>query len=369
MQHRVGIDIRMLKHTGIGTYLRGILSGFEGLDLDKGLDLSVFGPDLMERCPSFYFHAPIYSIQEQWQYPPMLSHCKLWHAPHYNVPLLKGKTKLVVTIHDIIHWIFRKQFLTPLQTLYAGFMLRKAVHASDHIIAVSQHTKKDLIEHFQADEKKITVIHEGVGNEFRLFPPEEKEVQFQKLKTKYHLPEDYFLYVGMLKPHKNVQKLIRLFSRLKAQNKVKASLVLIGRKDLKYPQGFEDVRDLSSSANMIHLPAIDYGELPIIYNQAIALIHPSLYEGFGLTLVEAMRCGTPVLCSNTSSIPEVVGDAAMLVDPTSESEMMEKIMELEQNQNLRDSLRQKGMNRATRFDWKETARHTAMVYERVLGQK
>ena len=111
-RHRVGLDIRMLQNSGIGTYLRGLLSGLGTLGLEN--DLALFGPTPTETRPDHVFSAPIYSIQEQFQYPARLKQCRLWHAPHYNVPLLKGKTKLVVTIHDIIHWIFRKQFLTPL---------------------------------------------------------------------------------------------------------------------------------------------------------------------------------------------------------------------------------------------------------------
>lgn len=368
MQRRIGLDLRMLQNTGIGTYLRGLLQGFSAIGLSKNFDLCVFGPKPQVQWPSFHFSAPIYSITEQWQYPGQLSQCRLWHAPHYNIPLWKGKTKLVVTIHDIIHWIFRKKFLSPLQMFYAGYMLRQAVTFSDHIITVSQNTKKDLIEYFRADEKKITVIYESAGEEFRLFSSAEKEKEFKKIKTKYHLPEHFFLYVGMLKPHKNVQQLIRIFRGLKSRNKITASLVIIGRKDAKYPQGFEDLRDLNSSADLIHLPLVEYGELAAFYNAAIALVHPSLYEGFGLTLVEAMRCGAPVLATASASIPEVMGNAAALVDPASESEMMEKIVLLEQNQALRESLRQNGVERAKMFSWEDTARRTAVVYDKVLSE-
>jgi glycosyltransferase involved in cell wall biosynthesis len=186
--HRIGLDVRMLENSGIGTYLRGLLSGFQKLGLDKGIAL--FGGGLAP------FTAPIYSIQEQFQYPSRLKQCRLWHAPHYNVPLLKGKTKVVVTIHDIIHWIFRKQFLSPLQTAYAGFMLGRAVRSADHIIAVSHHTKKDLVEHFHAPEEKVTVIHQGVDETFRKLPPRELEAAFEKVRIKYGIPEKYFFMSG-----------------------------------------------------------------------------------------------------------------------------------------------------------------------------
>ncbi len=378
-RYRVGLDTRMVRHSGIGTYLRGLLSGFRELGRDK--DLALFGDGLggpafsdgvapeKEAGPSAVpFTAPIYSITEQFRYPGLLRQCRLWHAPHYNVPLLKGKTRLVVTIHDIIHWIFRKQFLTPVQTAYAGFMLRRAVASADHIIAVSHHTKKDLIEHFQAPEEKITVIHQGVDQTNGRLSPAELKGFFEKIRAKYALPENFFLYVGLLKPHKNVLMLVRLFRRLKEQGKVRASLVLIGPKDKKYPRGHEALAELTSAGDIHYLPWIDTAELKVFYNQALALIHPSLYEGFGLTLLEAMSFGAPVLTTNASSIPEVVGDAALRVDATDETAMAAAMVRLDQEAGLRESLRQKGFARVRSFLWTETARKTADVYERVLAQ-
>ncbi|MFH1800897.1 MAG: glycosyltransferase family 1 protein [Candidatus Omnitrophota bacterium] len=362
--HRVGLDIRMLQNSGIGTYLRGLLSGLRALGLDR--DLALFGLGPTETRRDRVFSAPIYSIREQLQYPDLLRQCRLWHAPHYNVPLLKGKTKLVVTIHDIIHWIFRKQFLSPLQAAYAGFMLGKAVMSADQIIAVSHHTQKDLIDHFRAPEKKITVIHQGVDETCRELPPEELVPAFEKIRWKYKVPQDFFLYVGLIKPHKNVLMLLHLFRRLKEEGKVRASLVLIGRKDKSYPPGYEALASLSSTKDIFYLPAIEPQELKVFYNQALALVHPSLYEGFGLTLLEAMGSGTPVLTTNSSSIPEVVGDAALRVNAMDEIAMGNALIRLDQDVPLRGSLRLKGLERVKLFNWKETARRTAEVYEKAL---
>ena len=367
-RHRIGLDVRMIQNSGIGTYLRGLLSGFKTLGREK--DLELFGSvNATSPNSSKLFTAPIYSIQEQFQYPSRLRQCELWHEPHYNVPLWTGKTKLVVTIHDIIHWIFRKQFMSPLQTAYAGFMLGRAVTSAAHIIAVSHHTKKDLVDHFHAPEDKITVIHEGVDETYRRLSPGELRPAFEKIRTKYKLPENFFLYVGLIKPHKNVLMLVRLFQKIKAQGEVRASLVLIGRKDKVYPKGYEDLADLTSSGAIHYLPVIDPYELTVFYNQALALVHPSLYEGFGLTLLEAMSFGTPVLTTNSSSIPEVVGDAALRVDATDEDAMAKAIHRLDQDAGLRESLRQKGFERARMFTWAETARKTAEVYEKVLAGK
>jgi len=359
----------MLQNSGIGTYLRGLLAGLRTLDLDR--DLTLFGLEgQAEGSPkNLSFTAPIYSIREQFQYPARLKQCRLWHAPHYNIPLWKGRTKLVVTIHDIIHWIFRKQFLSPVQTAYAGFMLKHAVTSADRIITVSHHTQKDLIEHFHATEQKITVIHEGIDETYRELSPEELQPAFEKIRGKYQVPQDFFLYVGLMKPHKNVLMLVRLFRKLKEQGKVRGALVLIGRKDKTYPPGYEELGALSSTRDIFYLPAIEPQELKIFYNQAIALVHPSLYEGFGLTLLEAMCVGTPVLTTNSSSIPEVVGDAALRVDATDETAMGDALIRLDQDAGLRESLREKGLKRVKIFSWKETARKTAEVYEKVLAEK
>ncbi len=370
MPHRIALDIRMINNTGIGTYLRGLLGGLQNTGLRKDLDLLLCGRKVSPAgifVPDVPFMAPIYSIQEQLAYPAMLRNCRLWHAPHYNIPFFKGPAKLVVTIHDIIHWVFRKQLLSPLQTVYAGSMLKRAVTLADHIIAVSEHTKKDLVEQFKADAKKITVVYEGVGGACREMAPAELKPAFETLRAKYNVPENYFLYVGLLKPHKNVQWLLRLFRTLRAGGRIRSPLVVIGRKDKKYPEGYEELEDLTSDADVIHLPRIEHEELIAFYNQALALIHPSLYEGFGLTLLEAMACGTPVIATNASSIPEVVGDAAVRVDTDDESPMMDAVVRMENDAELRESYRVQGLERVKRFSWDETARKTAAVYEKVLA--
>ncbi len=360
-RHSIGLDVRMLQSSGIGTYLRGLLSGFQSLGQDKVPAL--FGGDQKP----FVFNAPIYSIQEQFQYPALLGQCRLWHAPHYNVPIWKGKVRLVVTIHDIIHWIFRKQFFTPVQAAYAGFMLRRAVATADHIITDAQHTKKDLVEYFGADPEKITSIPLGMDSGLREMTEGELAPAFEKLRVKYEIPQSFFLYVGLMKPHKNVLWLVRIFRKLKAEGKVRAALVLVGKKDKRYPREQSDLETLVSDEDVIHLPSVAYDELQVLYNRALALVHPSLYEGFGLTPLEAMACGTPVITTNAASLPEVVGDAAICIDTETENSIRNAIVRIEQDKQLRESLRLKGLERVKLFNWKETARKTFEVYERVLS--
>ncbi len=369
MNHRIGMDIRMIQRTGIGTYVRGLLSGWHQAGLADELGLALYGksapsPD-WSRHPAVPFHSDIYSVQEQFEYPWRLKNCRLWHAPHYNVPVVKGRTRLVVTIHDLIHWIFRKEFLSPLQESYAGFMLRRAVENADHVITVSEKTKNDLVTHFDAPAEKISVIYEGVDARFKVLD-EPREID--RVLKKYGVPPQYFIYIGMLKPHKNVQWLIHLFRRLREEGRLRASLVLVGRKDKKYPKGYEDLLHLKTTDEIIHIPYVEDDELVALYNGALALAHPSLYEGFGLTLLEAMACGTPVIACRSASVPEVAGDAACLVDSCDEKEMTDALVRMESFPNLRDEFQRKGYRRSREFRWDEAARRTAEVYERVLNQ-
>jgi len=369
MSYRVGMDVRMIQHTGIGTYVKGLLDGWVQTGAQGDLDLALYGngvhSDTYGLLPNFPFHSRIYSVEEQIEYPWRLKDCRLWHAPHYNVPIVKGRTKLVVTIHDLIHWIFRKQFFTPAQEFYASFMLRRALAQADHVITVSEKTKNDLVTYFNASPEKIAVIYEGVGPRFQ---KQDDLRRVEAVKKKYQIPKDYFLYIGLLKPHKNVLWLIQLIKKLRQEGRLHSSLVLVGKKDKKYPEGFEGLSVLKSDEDVIHLPYVEDDELIALYNGATALTHPSLYEGFGLTLLEAMACGTPVIACRAASIPEVVGDAAWLVDSGNENAMAEAMIQMEQDPARRKEWIQKGNQRAQRFRWEEAAKQTAEIYERVLSQ-
>lgn len=348
---RIGLDIRMIRHTGIGTYLQGLLQGFE-TSFPSGWDLARKS-----------FSAPIYSLQEQFAYPSRLAECDLWHAPHYNIPYFKKKVKLVVTVHDLIHWIYRKEFFSPVQALYAQTMFRRLVETADHMIAVSNNTTQDLVTHFQADPKRISVIYEAVGNECqRIQDPE----RISDLRLRNDLPEKFFLYVGSLKPHKNVQTLLRVFRNLKKNHRLRSGLVIIGRKDRAYRPELRDLQNLRTGEGIWYFPETERGVLTAFYSTALALVHLSLYEGFGLTPLEAMACGTPVIASKTSSIPEVVGDAAWLVDPLDENQIAQALQQIEADPDLSEELRQKGLERLKLFSWEKTARQTLDVYQKVL---
>ena len=365
------LDARMLRHSGIGTYLRGLLTGFEGNSFFQSLQLGLAVPDSLHDevktpRPISRFNAPIYSISEQLAYPGQLKQSRLWHAPHYNVPLtpIPHGTRLVVTVHDLIHWIFRKEFFSPLQSLYAKLLIKRVVKCADRVIAVSERTKEDLVRHFNAPPGKIRVIYEGVREDY--FEPLPAEERAQLVKN-YPLPPRFFLYIGLLKPHKNVNKLISVFQRLRRQGKLRSELVIVGKKDARYPKGFELLRELKTADGIHYFSEVrSSAELKAFYASALALVHPSLYEGFGLTVLEAMAMGTPVISSHAASLPEVAGGATYSFDPSSDASLEKALIETEENQSLRTSLSDKGKNQARKFSWKKAAQETIQIYREVL---
>lgn len=368
MKYRIGFDARMARHTGIGTYINGLLGAFEGGVSSWRKDFCVFSTaDRRDRYPSSAFgefSSPIYSVQEQFAYPSRLKQCQLWHAPHYNIPLQKGRTRLVVTVHDVIHWVYRKEFFGRAKTLYTRWMVPRALSLADRVIAVSEHTKQDLIKYFEGDPEKITVIHEGIGERF-LAASEQRPSEFPE---KWGIREPYFLYVGMIKPHKNVLWLTECFRKLKKEKQISSRLVLVGKKDKKYPKGYGNLGKLQSDGDITILNVVTGEELISLYAQAKALIHPSLYEGFGLTLLEAMACGTPVIANRCASIPEIAGEAAHLIEPMSYRELSDAILKMEMSDAYRTVLIQKGLQWAARYRWDQAAQATLQVYEEVLSE-
>lgn len=362
----IGIDARMIRHTGIGTYLRGILRGFRSEF--SAISMPVLFCSSTEMIPEGSrferFDAPIYSLKEQKEYLRLVPQCRLWHAPHYNIPLYKGRTKLVVTIHDLIHWIFRKEYFGIHQAFYAWLMMSRAVASADEIITVSEHTRTDLVKHFRADPSRISVIYEAVDESFAPKPREE----IQSALKKYGIDGSYFLYVGSLKPHKNLLWLVRLIRELRGADEIRSRLVIVGKKDKRYRRKSEELAALETDLDLIYLPHLDDGDLPALYSGAVALVHPSLYEGFGLTPLEAMACGTAVIAAKNASIPEVCGDGACLVDSCSNHAMMQAIIRAEKDAAFRRNLQERGRVRVNEFSWAVASRKTAQVYEKALGR-
>lgn len=346
---KVRLDTRMAGFSGIGTYIRGLMEGFQ----IQGMDTASLVSPLESSNP------PIYSLQEQWEILKSFrrSDARLLHAPHYNVPAAMA-SQCVVTVHDLIHLLFPQFLPSRLAYLYAQFFLRVVIPRTRSILTVSEYTKNDLIKYLKIKESHITVTPLGFDP---AFSPQAK-TQFADLQRRLRIPDKYFLYVGNLKEFKNTPRLLKVYASLRHKTPGCPALVLAGR---NFIDGFEEA--IRETPGVLHLSSVDRQDLPALYGGAFALVFPSLYEGFGLPPLESMACGTPVICSNVASIPEVVGDAALFVDPHDQQSIEKAMSRLLNDSELHQTLQKKGIARAARFHWKETAAKTLGVYERCLS--
>ena len=267
----------------------------------------------------------------------------------------------VLTIHDLM--IFRYPSYLRSADIHEGYMrrCRNAVSMADKIIAVSSHTKSDIVANFDIEPEKITVVLEGVDNRFG---EDVKNDVLARVKKQYGLSKPFIFYVSTDYPHKNHNRLIMAFHHLLKERKISAQLVLAGARyySQSNPESQDIVDSLQGENHLVWLEHIKDEELNALYNGADLFIYPSLDEGFGLPILEAMACGTPVAASNAASIPEVAGDAALLFDPTDISDIASSIETLWNNQQLRRELVERGYKRCAELTWKRSAEKTLEVY-------
>jgi len=285
----------------------------------------------------------------------------LFHATDHLLPRL-SQVKTVFTLHDLI-FRFYPEMHKPLNRWFLTLMMPRFLQAADAVVAVSECTKRDAVKTYGLDETKIKVIYEGVNPRFRRSSPDDTSA----VRRKYGLPERYVLSVGMIEPRKNLTSLLEAYVLLRNEDS-QLKLVIVGKRGWLYEGFFRRLRELGLEDEVIFPGFVADEDLPASYSAADLFAFPSLYEGFGLPVLEAMACGTPVICSNTSSLPEVAGDAALLVDPNSVEALTRAIIDVLENKELRDELRAKGPRQAAKFSWEATARETLAVYESVLAR-
>ena len=290
-----------------------------------------------------------------------------------NVLPLGGPARGVVTVHDL-SFVRMPEKLPAAKRLYLQRFSRASVNRAAQVIAVSQQTADDLIRYFDAPAEKITVIHNGVGSEFTPGDPA-TSAEFRRAKD---LPERFLLYVGTLEPRKNLPLLLRAYARWGETSRAadNVALVLVGAKGWFYDEIFQLVRELGLEERVRFPGYAPDAELPAWYRAATAFVYPSLMEGFGLPVLEAMACGTPVLCSAAPSLLEVAGDAALTLplDGGNENERADEsatvaaladgLERLLNDAGLRRELQDRGLSRAARFSWRKTALKTVQVYAR-----
>ncbi|EKF84902.1 glycosyltransferase family 1 protein [Methanobacterium formicicum] len=283
----------------------------------------------------------------------------------YLLNRIDFKTPKIATCLDIIPLLSEENTQMSMKFLkYSMEGMKKA----DKIITISDHTKRDIIQHLDIPSEMIETVHLGVDPYFQLMPP----VKLQEIRQKYNLPEKFILYVGSEQPRKNFNTVVKAFHSLKEKYNldemklVKVGKPQIGESDRKIL--FDLLDDLNITSEVFFMDYVPEEDLPAFYNLADLFVYPSLYEGFGLPPLEAMACGTPVVTSNTSSLPEVVGDAGIMVDPLDEEALASAMHRILSDEELQCELRERGISRARDFSWQKTAQKTWKVYQEVLGE-
>jgi len=289
----------------------------------------------------------------------LLPDAGLFHATeHLLLPLHSVPT--ILTVHDLI---FRHlpAHHKPLNRWYLNLTMPLYCRRATHIIAVSECTRRDMIAAYNLPPEKITVVHEAAAPRFRPQPPD----TVVAVRARYHLPDRYLLFVGTIEPRKNLTRLLSGFEAIHADG-LTNGLVIVGKRGWLYDDFFSRLEQSPARAAVILPGYVPDEDLPAIYAGAQVLVLPSLYEGFGLPVLEAMACGTPVTCSDTSSLPEIAGDAALHFDPDSIESLTDALRRLLSDTDLHAALRQRGFEQAAKFSWDQVAAETEAVYDAVL---
>lgn len=371
---KIGIDIRVLARgtrTGVEEYTINLLShllpepknnyqlfynAYRKVKLDYPW-LSLSNVQLKDfRIPNRLFFITARYLNQP-KIDSFLRGIDVYFNPHFFVAPLSANCKKVVTFHDL-SFIHHPEFFSWRKRAWQKFLMdaRAEAQKADKIIAVSQSTKEDLINLYGIEPKKIKVIYSGVGEQFRPFsiPPQDSKL----VKKKYNLPDKFILYFGTIEPRKNLIGLIRAFELLEGKD---YKLVIAGAKGWLEQEIFMAARQSKKSRKIIFTGFVEEQDKPALYNLAELFVYPSFFEGFGFPPLEAMACGLPTIVSANSSLSEVVGQAALMIDPTNIDELAWVIQTVLSDKDLRDRLIKKGLKQARRFSWQKSARQTLEV--------
>jgi glycosyltransferase involved in cell wall biosynthesis len=369
---RIGIDARKLRDFGIGTYIRNLLRHLARLDrqtefvvLCRPDDLPMVA-GLGENFRAVPETVANYSIAEQIKIPLALRRegVTLFHAPHYVLPPLVT-CRSVVTIHDCIHLMFPQYLPNRFALEYARLSISLAARRAARVLTVSESSKRDILRFVDTEPDKIDVIYNAYDERFGVEPREEDVV---RVRERYQLHDEFVLYAGNVKPHKNLGRLIEAFDMVRRRNLEHLKLVLIGDEISKYTALRRAVHQHQLHQYVRFLGYLPEETLAVMYRLAGVFVFPSLYEGFGLPPLEAMASGTPVVTSNVSSLPEVAGDAAVLVDPYDPVAIADGIERVLTDEQLRHDLRRRGLARARQFSWEDSVRRVHEIYGQVGGE-
>jgi glycosyltransferase involved in cell wall biosynthesis len=371
---RIAIDARKWRDYGIGTYVRNLVRHLAKLDRETTY-LLFCNPadepvlrDLAENFVPVVDGSARYGLREHVSIPLKLRRlgAELLHSPHYVRPLF-CPVPSVVTIHDCIHLLFPQYLPNRMAFRYARFVMGSAIRNSSLVFTVSEASRADILRFYPAtDPHKVHVVPNAIDAELLEDPgPEERE----RVRERYQIRGRFVLFAGIVKPHKNLERLIRAFARVRIQEgNEDLRLVLLGDDVGRYASLRRTADEAGVRQDVRFFGFVPHQTLAALYRMATLFAFPSLYEGFGLPPLEAMACGTPVVTSRISSLPEVVGDGALLIDPYSEEEIAQAIARVLDDEDLRRRLVERGLVRAASFSWERSVRQIHAGYLKALGR-
>ncbi|MFH0795028.1 MAG: glycosyltransferase family 1 protein [bacterium] len=358
------IDLRLWHNTGIGTALQGLLEGFSDLGVQEEFIFLGNPADIRQGRYKFPFRwqtckLKLYSVSEQLLYPRRIRGAAFLHYPHYNLPMAY-RGRAIVSVYDLNHLMLPDYRLNWFQSRYARYFFGRLAARASRVVTISEVVKQELQEHAGLAESQIAVVPLGVG---RTFFQKYSADELAEFKTQYHLPENYIVYPGLFKAHKNHARLLDAMKILKDRNRLSDhALALAGL----LPAGMNEVRKRIAQSGLEHDVHL-LGYLPTeamakLYQASAGLVFPSLHEGFGLPILEAMASGVPVACSCRAPLGTVAGDAAIYFDPEKSDSIAQAIDDLIQETDLQKDLVAKGHARAKLFPWTAAAQKMVEIY-------
>ncbi len=377
---KIAFDIRRVRSFGIGTYIRNVVRTLARLDRGHRYVL-VGNPESFQEMGALpqnfelvSFPHPESSARNVFEFQQIVSRygCDLVHVPHLFWRPRYMSCPYVVTVHDLLTFLQPRQGGSPLRRMVQDYLTRRALRHAARICAVSDFTKHDVMRVFGVPESRIEVTYNAIDERFRQGHATESDRQF--IAERYQVNYPFLLYAGNIKPHKNIGRIIEAFSALKTELKKEGKfpdlrLIIIGDDISRHPDLRRTVIKSGVQNDVRFLGFVPIEVLRTFYDVAKIFVFPSLYEGFGLPPLEAMAHGTPVVCSNISSLPEVVGNAAVLVNPENVFDIMRALHRVLLDQPLRERLKQRSYEQAARFSWEASVSRLVEIYEEVGSQK
>jgi glycosyltransferase involved in cell wall biosynthesis len=373
---KIAIDGTILKEhiTGTGFYIVNLIQGLLKVDFQNNYfiftDESIYRNHIKTEGKNFHiihkkFKSRVFRVFWQWFILPFQlkkMKIKVLHSPNYITPLFKLGFRVIVTVHDLTFILFPEKY-TIVKRLLFSKMVPLFIRIADSVIAVSENTKTDILKLIGIKEEKVFVTYESFPEYYnnRINGEDAK-----KILKQYGINRGYILYVGMIEPRKNILNLLKAFETL--DDYLDIDLVIVGGKGWYYKEIESYIHNIqrSNKKNKIFFTGyIDEPELKYFFKLAFIFVYPSLYEGFGLPPLQAMACGTPVITSNISSLPEVVGDAAITIDPENLDDLVENLKLLNSDRQFRNDLIKKGFERSKLFNLEKVAKKTISVYKNI----